>query len=153
MKLNLVIHGEENTKEITGIKESVYVIEIPNDLHLSFKFNFLTKYPSFILNSFVEEWIPSSRCFTSYLKYLHPYCIRYANSYLDFYSSLYIWYNPASHVVIRTSNWDHEIPLNLNPCIPGSLTSLGLLLLYIANYLLTDIIPNDKTDSCKKFCS
>ena len=42
----MMIH-EENKKEITGVKESAYVIQIHVDL---LNVDYLTKYHSFILN-------------------------------------------------------------------------------------------------------
>jgi hypothetical protein len=40
----------ENTKEIMSVKEFVHLVQNHADLHINFKFTFLTKYHSFILN-------------------------------------------------------------------------------------------------------
>ena len=49
-KILFLIIDEENTKEIMSVNEFVYLIQNHPDLYINFKFNFLTKYRSFILN-------------------------------------------------------------------------------------------------------
>jgi hypothetical protein len=73
-------------------------------IYINFKFNFLTKYHSFILKCWRVRMF-SSRHFTSHLQHSCPCCIMIQT--FAFGSSLYIRYNTAAHVVNRTYSITH----------------------------------------------